>query len=256
MNRHTTTTIMLSKARKKATNKASSTSSRSAAEPKAKADALVSALKKKASGQFRKDMADRYGIITDNALGVAMNQIKALAKTTTKGMDPSDRHNLAEALWKTGVYEARTLAAFIDDPSLVTPAQMDRWRRDFDNWAIVDTLCFHLFDKSPYAFKKVDQWSRLRDEFGKRAAFALLACLALHDKTAPDDDFLNRLPLIEAAASDDRNFVKKAVSWALRAVGSRTPKRKAAARKLANNLAASDNPTERWVGKDALRKLK
>jgi 3-methyladenine DNA glycosylase AlkD len=148
------------------------------------------------------------------------------------------------------------MAAFVDDPALVTPAQMDRWAGDFDNWAICDTVCFHLFDKSPYAWRKIRKWSGRRDEFVKLAAFALLASVALHDKAAPADRFLEALPLVERAARDPRNFVKKGVSWALRGIGKRRdPSLKAAAIGVAERLAASEDAAARWVGKDALRDL-
>ena len=147
------------------------------------------------------------------------------------------------------------LCAFVDEPARVTPTQMDRWARDFDNWAICDTICFHLFDRTPHAWRKVAQWSRRRQEFVKRAAFALLASVGLHDKETGDDPFLRSLPLIERGAADDRNFVKKGVSWALRAVDRRNPGLNAAAVETARRLAVSDRPAARWVGKDALREL-
>jgi 3-methyladenine DNA glycosylase AlkD len=132
-------------------------------------------------------------------------------------------HELAAALWDTGCYEARMLTSFVDEPARVTPAQMERWVKDFDNWAICDTLCFHLFDRTPHAWAKVVEWSDSRREFVKRTAFALLACLAAHDRTTKDKAFLDSLPLIERAAADERNFVKKGVSWGLRMAGA-TPR--------------------------------
>jgi 3-methyladenine DNA glycosylase AlkD len=147
------------------------------------------------------------------------------------------------------------LAAFVDDPARVTPAQMDRWCRDFDNWGICDTVCFHLFDRTPHAWKKVVPWSRRQGEFEKRAGFALLACLALHDKKADDERFVRSFPLIEKAASDDRNFVKKGVSWALRLIGHRNRALHEAAVELSRKLAASGDRAAQWVGKDALRDL-
>ena len=132
-------------------------------------------------------------------------------------------HELAAALWNTGWYEARMLASYVDDPACVTPAQMDRWCRDFDNWAICDTVCFVLFDRTPHAWRKVEQWSSRRDEFVKRAAFALLWGLTVHDKGADDARFVQGLCLVERAADDDRHFVKKAVNMALRAIGKRNP---------------------------------
>jgi 3-methyladenine DNA glycosylase AlkD len=193
----------------------------------------------------------RYGIVTaDRVLGIPVGTIRAIAKPHRK------RHALALELWETGIYEARFLAVMVDDPAQVTPAQMDHWRSGFDNWATCDTACFDLFDKTPHAFDTVDRWAGLNDEFGRRAAFALLASVALHAKKLPDQPFLDRLPLIEAAASDSRNFVKKGVSWALRAVGRRSPALNRASIALAERLAASKVASERWVGKDALKALR
>lgn len=193
---------------------------------------------------------DRFGIDAPGALGVSMANLQKIARRL--GRD----HELAAGLWATGVYEARMLASLIDDPALVTPEQMDAWRADFDNWGIVDTVCFKLFDQSPHAYDKIEAWAGLNDEFGRRAAFALLACLALHDKTAGDRPFLDGLILIERAAGDDRNFVRKAVNWALRAIGLRqSPALKVAALETARRLAASPDATPRWVGKDAVKAL-
>jgi len=145
------------------------------------------------------------------------------------------------------------VACMIDDPELVTPKQMDRWRADFDNWAIVDTVCFKLFDRTPHAMAKINEWVQLNDEFGRRAGFALLASLALHGRGEPAV-FLRGLMYIEAAASDERNFVKKGVNWALRAIGcKRDPALRSAARELTTRLAGSTDKTARWIGKDAQR---
>jgi 3-methyladenine DNA glycosylase AlkD len=145
------------------------------------------------------------------------------------------------------------VACLIDDPQAVTFEQMDRWRADFDNWGIVDTVCFKLFDAVPGAEAMIEPWSRLNDEFGRRAAFALLACMALHGHGS-SKTFTDGLQLIEAAATDERNFVRKGVNWALRAIGGkRDPELRAAARELAARLAASSDKTARWNGKDALR---
>lgn len=206
-------------------------------------------LERQGTRKTLEEMETRYGIHTDKAFGVPVGIIRQLAKELGRG------HELAAALWDTGWYEARLLAAFVDEPQRVTAGQMDRWCRDFDNWAVVDTVCCHLFDRTPHAFRKVEQWSRRRDEFAKRAAFALLACLALHDKRAEDERFLGLLPLIVRAATDDRNFVKKGVSWALRAIGKRNAELRAAATELATRLANASEPTPRWLGKTALRDL-
>jgi 3-methyladenine DNA glycosylase AlkD len=190
-----------------------------------------------------------YAIPSDKAFGVAMRDIKALGKTLGRN------HALAAALWGTGVYEARMLCSFVDEPALVTSAQMDRWCKDFDSWAICDTLCFNLFDRTPHAWAKVTQWSKKKGEFEKRTAFALLWSLALHDKRASDELFIQGLALIENAASDDRNFVKKAVSMALRAIGKRNRELNTAAVVVARRLAASSATSARWVGQEALKKL-
>jgi len=197
-----------------------------------------------------RDGMARYGLPSDTAYGVPVGRLQARAKVLGRN------HDLALALWESGSFEARLLAAYVGEPERLTSAQMDRFCRDFDNWGVVDTVCFVLFDKSPLAWKKIGPWSRRRDEFGKRAAFALLASLSLHDKTAADAQFLRMLPLIERASTDERNFVKKGVSWALRAAGRRSPVLRAAAVELASRLAASTDPTARWLGRDALRDLR
>ena len=210
---------------------------------------LLAELERLGVKKRREEMATRFGIHTDKAWGVTMPDMQKIARRI--GHD----HALATALWDTGWYEARILAAFVDAPDEVTPAQMDRWCRDFDNWAICDTTCMHLFDRTPHAFAKVTQWAKGREEFVRRAAFALLASMAIHDKSAVHGPFADCLPLIEGAAKDERNFVKKAVNWALRAIGERSPALNAAAIALAHRLADSTNASARWVGKDALRQL-
>ena len=210
-------------------------------------EAVLQALRSHASARIRDEMAPRYGIVTDKAMGVAMAKMQAVAKPLAPD------HALAEALWETGWYEARMVACMVDDPAQVTPEQMDRWRADFDNWGIADTVCFKLFDQVPHASAKVAEWTALNDEFGRRAGFALLACIALHGKGS-EQDFIRGLALIEACATDERNFVKKGVNWALRAIGGKkSPALRAAARETAARLAASADRTARWNGKDALR---
>jgi len=205
-------------------------------------------LKRHSTKRNREGMA-RYGIPSDNALGVSVSNIRVLAKRLGRN------HALAAALWDTGVYEARMLTSFVDEPARVTPAQMDRWCREFDNWAVCDTLCFHLFDRTPYAWQKVAQWCDRDEEFVKRAAFALLWGLTVHDKQADDAPFAQGLRFIERAATDERHFVKKAVNMALRATGKRNPALNAAAVTVARRLADSPQTAARWVGKDALREL-
>jgi 3-methyladenine DNA glycosylase AlkD len=210
---------------------------------------VLAALERRGKKSVR-DGFQRFGIEAPKAFGVSMGDIHALAKQT--GRD----HALADALWKSGWYDARLLAAFVAEPERVTPAQMDRWAKDFDNWAVCDTACFHLFDRTPHAFTKIAGWAGRKEEFVKRAAFALLASVALHDRDAPDTAFLRCLPLIEDAADDARNFVKKAVVWALRGVGGRNAALHAEALALAERLAASGDATARWIGKGAARELK
>jgi 3-methyladenine DNA glycosylase AlkD len=206
-------------------------------------------LERHGSRRTRDQMLTRYGITAPKAYGVPVGMIQRLGKQL--GRD----HQLAAALWKTGWYEARMLTAFVEDPARVTGAQMDRWARDFDNWAIVDTLCFKLVDQTPHAWTKAGQWSRRREEFVKRAGLVLLACLALHDRHSGDKPFLGSLRLIEQAASDERNFVRKAVSWALRAIGRRNRVLNAAAVETARRLADSTNSAARSTGKEVLREL-
>lgn len=212
-------------------------------------DAVLAALRARASAKTLADMAPRYGIVTDKAMGVPMAKIQLVAKPI--GVD----HALAEALWATGWYEARMLATLVADPAQLTPANMDRWCHDFDNWAITDTACFKCFDRSPHALAMVHAWSAAEGEFRKRAAYALLACMALHGRPKDDATYLAALPLVEAASTDERNFVRKAVSWALRAIGGRSPALHAAVAALARRLIDGGHPTARSIGREALRDL-
>jgi 3-methyladenine DNA glycosylase AlkD len=217
-------------------------------DPPPDAASVVAELKRLGSARVREGMA-RYAIPSDAAFGIAVGTLRQLGKR----LGPS--HELALELWASGWYEARLLAVFVAEPERVTAALMDRWCKDFDNWAVCDTACFHLFDRTPHALGRISAWAKRRDEFVRRAAFALLASLALHDKEGPDAPFARCLPLIERAASDQRNFVKKAVSWALKGVGGRSRELHGAALALARQLSESEDATERWVGKDALRDL-
>ena len=152
-------------------------------------------------------------------------------------------------------YEARLLAAYVDDPAAVTVSQMDAWCRDFDSWGVCDTVCFVLFDRTPHAWRCVDRWARGKPEFVRRAAFALMASLAVHDKASEDAPFAERLPLVEEAASDERDLVRKGVSWALRTTGRRNEALHGAALAVSKRLAAASDAGSRWVGKDAVREL-
>jgi 3-methyladenine DNA glycosylase AlkD len=191
----------------------------------------------------------RYGIRSAKSFGVSMETMRPLVKRV--GRD----HELAGRLWETGWLEARVLATLVDEPSQVTPAQMERWARAFDNWAVCDSACFHLFDRTPHAWKKVRGWSTRRAEFVRRAAFATIAGLAVHDKQADDAKFIALLPLIQRASEDDRNFVRKGVNWALRQIGKRNLTLNAAAVVVARELALAEAQAARWIGKDALREL-
>ncbi len=209
---------------------------------------ILAWLEKKGTKKNRDGMA-RYAIVAPKVFGVSMATMQGLARQV--GRD----HELAAALWKSEWYEARMLSAFVDEPERVTAAQMDQWANDFDNWAVCDTLCFKLFDRTPHAWKKIEQWSARREEFVKRAAFALLASVALHDKQASDGPFIRSLRLIRQASGDERNFVKKGVSWALRGIGARNQSLHQKSIELARELAESTDRTARWIGRDALRDL-
>ncbi len=211
-------------------------------------DGALAALRAHASESHREGYA-RFGLPTEKALGVPMAEIQKIAKQL--GRDDA----LAAALWRSDVYEARLLAVYVEEPVEVTPAQMDRWCRDFDNWGLCDTACFVLFDRTPHALAKIAEWAAREPEFEKRASFALMASLALHDKALPDERFEAMLPLIETAAGDERNFVKKGVLWALRGIGGRNAALHARALALAGRLAASSEAPARWIGKSALREF-
>jgi len=211
--------------------------------------AVLDSLQNVADPRVLNDMSARYGIFTDKAFGVSMSNIQQVAKPLGRN------HDLALALWNTGWYEARMLTSFIDDPELVTSMQMESWCADFDNWGICDTLCFNLFDRTPHAWRKMIQWCKREEEFIKRAGFALLWALTVHDKTATDDQFVQGLVMVLRGANDNRPLVKKAVNMALRAVGKRNRGLNAAAIAIARRLTESQNSNARWVGSHALREL-
>lgn len=192
-----------------------------------------------------------FGINVDKALGLTMPQIRGIAKTITKD------HDLAQALWQTDIHDARLLASMVDHPKWVTEKQMDSWAAGFDSWDIVDQTVGDLFDHTQFANAKVFEWAEREEEFIRRAAFAMIAYMAVHDKKRDDMDFLKHLPLIENYSNDERNFVKKAVNWALRQIGKRSAALHPHALELAEKLAAAeDNKTARWIGTDAARELK
>lgn len=192
----------------------------------------------------------RFGIDTAHALGVSMPVIRGFGKKIKKD------HILAQELWETGVHEARILASLVDDPAQVTEKQMNAWVKAFNSWDLCDQVCGNLFDRTPFAVAKAKEFSRRQEEFVKRAGFVLMAGYAVHNKAAEDDVFLSFLSLIEKEAYDDRNFVKKAVNWALRQIGKRNPHLCKEAIRTAGRIGKQDSKAARWVAQDALRELK
>lgn len=191
----------------------------------------------------------RFGISPENTYGISIPALRKIAKQVGKD------HELAQALWGSGVHEARILACFIDELAKVTEGQMDRWAADFDSWDVCDQCCGNLFDRTPFAYQKVLEWSDHEQEFVKRAAFALMAYLAVHDKKAPDSQFEAFLPVILRESSDERNYVKKAVNWALRQIGKRSCYLNERAIEIAEEIKRIDSKAARWIASDALREL-
>ena len=210
-------------------------------------DSIVAALREASDPVVLADMSQRYGIHTPNAMGVPMAQMKAIAEHV------ANDHALAVDLWAFGWYETRIVASLIDVPEDVTADQMDAWCHDFDNWAIVDTVCFNLFDRTEHAWSKVEQWASSDREFTKRAGFALLWSLALHDRTATDQCFADALALVGREAHDPRPLVNKAVIMAFRAIAKRKPALSTAVTAVAERLAASDDTASRRVGQAAVQ---
>ena len=216
--------------------------------PKATATKLLAQLQALANPQALQGMT-RFGINPANTLGVSMPELRRLARGLCD-------HDLALELWQSGGHEARILAALVDDPHRVTPLQMEDWVTDLDSWDVCDQVCMNLFDRTPYAVEKIHAWAWREEEFVRRAAFSTLASLAVHAKKMPDEQFEQFFPLIQQAADDERNFVKKAVNWALRQIGKRSPYLQAQAIQTAREiLAEAENASARWVARDALREL-
>ncbi len=212
------------------------------------AEAILSKLKAKAKPDQLAGMK-RYGMKTEHRLGVQIPELRRIAKETGKN------HKLAIDLWETEIAEARILAAMIDDPKELTEAQMEDWVKDIDSWDIGDQVSMNLFEKTPLAWKKIVDWSRREEEFVKRTAFGLLACLAWHDKKAKDEEFLILFPTIAYGALDERNSVKKAVSWALRNIGKRNMILNDKALKLAEEIRGTGSKSARWIASDVIREL-
>ena len=191
----------------------------------------------------------RFGIATDKAFGIKHPELKQIAREYRRD------HALAQELWSSGYHEARLLAVDIDDPKQVTEAQAEAWVKDIVSWDICDGFTGNLIDKTPFAYKKAVQWAHRDEEFVRRAGFALMAWLPVHDKKAPDGKFDPFFPLILRYATDERNFVKKAVNWALRQLGKRSLALNRRAIKTARQIAKLDSKAARWIAKDALKEL-
>jgi len=214
----------------------------------ASADDVLKKLKSKARPDQLGGMA-KYGMSVSSRLGVAVPDMRTIARGTGKN------HELALELWKTGIAEARIVAAMIDDPLKVTEEQMENWVKGVDSWDVCDQLCMNLFDKTPLAWKKISDWSDRDEEFVKRTAYSLLACIAWHDKKTEDARFIEVFPLIKKGAVDERNFVKKAVNWALRMIGKRNKNLNKAAIAAAKDIQKLDSKSARWIAADAVKEL-
>lgn len=214
----------------------------------ASVEEILGNLKEKARPDQLEGMT-QYGMSMEKRLVVAIPGLRKIAKAVGKD------HGLAADLWKTGIPEAMILASMIDTPEKVTEEQMEDWVKDFNSWDVCDQVCMNLFHKTPLAWEKVLDWSKREQEFVKRAAFALIACLAWHNKEAPDERFINLLPVIKEEATDRRNFVKKAVNWALRNIGKRNPNLNKVAIEAAKEIQQTDSGPARWIAANAIREL-
>ena len=209
---------------------------------------VLKKLKERAKPENIEGMA-KYGMTRDRRLGVAVPEMRKIAKQ--RGKD----HQLALDLWRTGIPEAMMVASMVDPAEAVTEGQMEDWVKDFNSWDVCDQVCMNLFEKTPLAWKKIRDWANRDEEFVKRATFVLIACLAWHNKEASDKEFIDLIPLIAAGATDERNFVKKGVSWALRNIGKRNPNLNEVAMKAAKEMQCIDSKPARWIASDALRDL-
>ena len=212
------------------------------------ADQIIVQLKSQADPAAVEGMV-RYGINPENTLGISIPTLRAMAREIGKD------HQLAEELWASGIHEARILASIIDDPHQVTEEQMERWVADFDSWDVCDQVCSNLFDRTTFAYQKAIEWSSGEAEFIKRAGFAMMAALAVHDKRAGDERFEPFFPIIVRQATDERNYVKKAVNWALRNIGKRNHHLNTRAIETAREIAQIDSKVARWIANDALKEL-
>jgi 3-methyladenine DNA glycosylase AlkD len=212
-------------------------------------DFILSQIKENGNPANLEGMA-RYGIRYDESFGCNVPFMRKLSRNYR------GNHGLALKLWKTGIHEARIIAFLIDDPKMVSDAQAERWLKDVKSWDICDGLCSNLLRKTPFAYKKAFEWSRRKGEFQKRAGFVMMAVLAVHDKEKEDVVFLKFLERVEEESHDERNFVKKAVNWALRQIGKRNYKLHKSAIKTAEKIKHQDSKTARWIANDALREFK
>ena len=211
-------------------------------------EGVLEKLKDKARPEQLEGMS-RFGMTVEQRLGVSVPDMRKMAKELRKN------HELALELWSTGIAEAQIVAGMIADPNKLTEDQMDDWVKDLNSWDVCDQVCMNLFDKSPLAWGKIFDWSGREEEFVKRAAYALIACIAWHDKTTSDEKFIELLPVIVQGATDNRNFVKKAVNWALRHIGKRNLNLNKAAIDTANSILEIDSKAARWIATDAIREL-
>jgi len=209
---------------------------------------VLDKLQSKAKPEQLKGMA-KYGMAVEQRLGVSVPEMRKLAKEIGKD------HKLALDLWRTGIAEARIVAAMVGDPAKLTEEQMEDWVKGINSWDVCDQVCMNLFEKNQLAWKKIVDWSEREEEFVKRTAFSLIACLAWHDKKASDEKFIELLPVIIRGATDERNFVKKAVNWALRNIGKRNLNLNEAAINTAKEIKQLDSKAARWVAADAIREL-
>nr|WP_294949062.1 DNA alkylation repair protein [uncultured Mucilaginibacter sp.] len=211
-------------------------------------DTIITALKQKADSKYLAGMA-RFGVDNRHALGVKIPEVRKIAKVY------KNNHQLAQALWDTRIHEARIMASMVDDPKQVTAKQFDDWTADFYSWDLCDQVCGNLFDRTPFAVDKAIEFSSREEEFVKRAGFVLMAEYAVHGKKAADDVFMQFFPIIEREANDDRNFVKKAVNWALRQIGKRNRVLKTEAIATANRILKQESKAAKWIASNALAEL-
>jgi len=209
---------------------------------------VLDKLQSKAQPGQLKGMA-KYGMTVEQRLGVSVPDMRKLAKEI--GRD----HKLALDLWKTGIAEARIMAGMVGDPDKLTEEQMEEWVKGINSWDVCDQVCMNLFEKNHLAWKKIVDWSEREEEFVKRTAFSLIACLAWHDKKASDEKFIELLPVIIRESTDERNFVKKAVNWALRNIGKRNLNLNEAAINTAKEIQRLDSKAARWIATGAIREL-